>query len=71
MRILIDLPEATIEQLTAISERRKLPRAAVMREALDQFVKAQVTEGADQAFGIWRDCARDGLETQRDLRSEW
>ena len=72
MRILIDLPETTVEKLTMISARRRLPRAAVMREALDRFLKEEDTakQTSDAAFGAWGD-GEDGLAFQQRLRSEW
>jgi predicted transcriptional regulator len=75
MRILIDLPEATVEKLTSISARRRLPRAAVVREALDQFVRAHEIDNTDDAFGSWKRAtngtAVDGLALQRAMRDEW
>jgi predicted transcriptional regulator len=75
MRILIDLPETTVEKLTSISARRRLPRAAVVREALDQFVRAQEIDDADSAFGSWKRATNgtvtDGLVLQRAMRDEW
>jgi predicted transcriptional regulator len=72
MRILIDLPDATVEKLTSISTRRRLPRAAVMREALDRFLRDEdaARQASDAAFGSWGD-GEDGLAFQQRIRSEW
>jgi len=72
MRILVDLPETILERLNAISVRRKLPRAAVLREAVDRFVNDEdaAQRSAETAFGAWGD-GEDGVAFQRRLRSEW
>lgn len=71
MRILIDLSPETVAKLTSISARRRLPRAVVVREALDRFLKEEdAAERTSQAaFGAWGD-GEDGLAFQRRLRSE-
>jgi metal-responsive CopG/Arc/MetJ family transcriptional regulator len=70
--ILVDIPPATIDRLTAISARRKQPRAAVVREALDRYLKEEdATERTSEAaFGAWG-VGEDGVAFQRRLRSEW
>jgi predicted transcriptional regulator len=72
MRILIDIPPATVDRLTAISSRRKQPRAAVVREALDRFLKEEdaAQQTSEAAFGAWGK-GEDGVAFQRRLRSEW
>ncbi len=70
MRILVDLPESTLEKLTAIGRRRKAPRAAVIREALETYAAAETRRVAPEAFGSWT-TAEDGLALQRRLRNEW
>lgn len=72
MRILVDIPDATLNRLNAISARRRLPRAAVLREAVDRFVRDEdaAQRTAETAFGSWGD-GEDGLALQRRLRSEW
>jgi hypothetical protein len=72
MRILIDLPTATVDKLTMISTRRKQPRAAVLREAVDRFLKEEdaAERTSEAAFGAWG-AGEDGVAFQRRLRSEW
>jgi metal-responsive CopG/Arc/MetJ family transcriptional regulator len=72
MRILLDLPDTIVSQLTTISARRRVPRAVVVREALDRFLKEEdaVERTSEAAFGAWGD-GEDGLAFQRRLRSEW
>jgi predicted transcriptional regulator len=72
MRILIDIPPATADRLTAISTRRKQPRTAVVREAVDRFLKEEdaAQQTFAEAFGAWGK-GEDGVDFQRRLRSEW
>jgi predicted transcriptional regulator len=70
MRILVDLPEATVDRLTAIGRRQRKPRTAVIREALDRYAKAETERQAVEAFGLWSS-GEDGLAVQRRLRGEW
>ncbi len=71
MRTLVDIPEKQIKALDKISQRRKSSRAAIIREAIDSFVKSERDTSKDDAFGLWSDRKIDGLEYQRKLRSEW
>lgn len=81
MRILIDIPDQQIQELAAISAARKVPRAQLVREALDDFIQRH-RPARDAAFGIWRGqvailpgddqpLPTDGLDYQERLRSDW
>ncbi|MGH8781712.1 ribbon-helix-helix protein, CopG family [Paraburkholderia sp.] len=70
-RILVDLPDAQVEELTALAEAERRPRAAVIREAIDAYI-AQHKHALDvDVFALWKDKKLDGLEYQQELRSEW
>ncbi|MGN6087069.1 ribbon-helix-helix protein, CopG family [Trinickia sp.] len=70
-RILVDLSEMQISQLAALVEAQRRPRAAIVRDAIDAYIATHNrTAGAD-AFGLWKHRNVDGLEYQRELRSEW
>ncbi|HEX4199774.1 MAG TPA: CopG family transcriptional regulator [Caulobacteraceae bacterium] len=71
MRTLVDLPEADIRALDALGERRRVSRAKIIREAVSRFLSASADGSADSAFGLWRDSKVDGLDYQRQARSEW
>jgi predicted transcriptional regulator len=71
MRTLVDLPEADIRALDALGERRRVSRAKIIREAVSMFLNASVNGSAEAAFGLWRDRKVDGLDYQRQVRSEW
>lgn len=70
-RILVDLSEMQISELAALVEAQHRPRAAIVRDAIDAYIATHKrTAGAD-AFGLWKHRNVDGLEYQRELRSEW
>jgi len=71
MRILIDATKAQVAALDELAKREKRPRAAVIREAIDDYVARNSRRSAlEESFGIWPD-GPDGLEFQEKLRSEW
>lgn len=69
MRTIIELPEAQIKALTALCEREQVSRAALIREAVAEYLSARATSVPDQAFGLWRGRGEDGLSYQERLRS--
>lgn len=71
MRTLVDLPEADIRALDALGERRRVSRAKIIREAVSTFLSASANGSTEAAFGLWRDRKIDGLDYQRQVRSEW
>jgi predicted transcriptional regulator len=71
MRTLVDLPEADIRALDQIGERRRVSRAGIIREAVSAFLTKSASGSADDAFGLWRARNIDGLDYQRQVRSEW
>ena len=71
MRTIVDLTDAQIEALAKLGEAQNLSRAALVRKAIDEFVKNHSTEGAEEAFGLWRERGIDGLSYQQALRDEW
>ena len=70
-RILIDLPEAQLAELTQIVEHQQRPRAMVIREAIAAYILQHKLEQGAEAFGLWKKKKPDGLTYQRELRSEW
>lgn len=71
MRALVDIDELQIEKLDELARREKRSRAAVIREALREYLDARATEASSDAFGLWGDRTVDGLEYQERVRSEW
>lgn len=74
MRTLVDIPESELRELTRLSKRRKVSRAAVIREAVSNYLRAQRPKSQSDigdAFGLWKDLKIDSVEYQRKLRDEW
>jgi len=71
MRTLIDLPDAQIQALALLCERVRQPRAAVIREAVAEYLERRAMKSADAAFGLWGARAGDGLAYQHKARAEW
>jgi predicted transcriptional regulator len=71
MRTLIDLPDAQIQALAALCERVRQPRAAVIREAVAEYLERRMTKPAEAAYGLWGAETMDGLDYQTKARAEW
>lgn len=71
MRTIVDLPEDQIAALKRLSKQSKLSRAELMRLAVGEYLQNHCADNTDDAFGIWRGQALDGLDYQRQLRDEW
>ncbi|HET6469896.1 MAG TPA: CopG family transcriptional regulator [Geminicoccaceae bacterium] len=71
MRTLVDIPERQLEALAEIGARRKLSRAAIIREAIEACLEHQRHEERKDAFGLWGQSRIDGLAYQKKIRGEW
>jgi metal-responsive CopG/Arc/MetJ family transcriptional regulator len=71
MRTIVDLPEEQIKILAAIGKQTRLSRAEIVRRAVAEYIARHKPEQGDEAFGLWKDRAEDGLDYQSRLRSEW
>ena len=70
MRTLIDLPKPDLDQLNDIAARRRTSRAALVREAVGEFLARQRRGSLKDTFGLLKD-GEDGLAYQERLREEW
>ncbi|KQR74378.1 CopG family transcriptional regulator [Burkholderia sp. Leaf177] len=70
-RILVDLTDAQLSEITQIAEVDKRARAAVIRDALDLYIAQRKPALAADVFGLWESREIDGLDYQEGLRSEW
>lgn len=72
-RILLDLSDEVIKRLDSLKQQRNVPRAELLREAVEQYLEKQslAETTISNALGIWQDCKDDGVEYQRKLRDEW
>ena len=71
MRALVDLVEAQVVALDRLAKRQDRSRAALIREAVDDYLGRHGLEGEDEAFGSWGEDAVDGLAFQERARREW
>ena len=71
MRTLIDLDQNQIRVLDDLAKSRRTSRAALMRQAIKDYLDRQTVSNADEAFGLWSDMDIDGVEYQDRMRSEW
>ena len=72
-RILLDLSDEEIKRLDDLKVQRNLPRAELLREAVEQYLERQdqAKTTISRALGLWQGCEEDGVEYQRKLREEW
>lgn len=71
MRALVDIDEHQLKRLDELARRQQRSRAAVIRQALREYVEARTDEHAENAFGLWGNRVCDGLEYQERVRAEW
>lgn len=72
MKILIDVPKETVNQLQALAKRRRTSRAEVVRQAVARYVEMhQISVEEDSVFGIWKGKRQDSLAMEDKIRSEW
>jgi predicted transcriptional regulator len=70
MRTLVDIPDDQIGELAELCERLKQPRAALIREAISEYLARRSRTRQESAFGLWG-AKTDGLAYQRKVRAEW
>ncbi len=71
MRTLVDIPQDMLDGLDQVSESQKQSRAAVIREAIGEYLAKRRPVSIRDAFGMWADRDIDGLEYQNRMRDEW
>lgn len=71
MRTLVDIPDDLLRELGELSRRRKLSRAAIIREAVASHLARHKADAATDAFGLWGKGKIDGMAYQEKIRSEW
>jgi hypothetical protein len=71
MRTLVDLGDAQIEALDELSKKEKESRAALIRQAIDDYLAKRRSKKEGDAFGLWGKRKVDGLAYQEKVRSEW
>lgn len=71
MRTVIDVPDEVIQSLDRVSDAEKRSRAALIREAITEYLRLKSVPPAEAAFGLWKQRGSDGLRYQTDIRDEW
>lgn len=72
-RFLVDVPADDVRKLDEIAKREGKSRAAVLREAVSNYLEVCGKAGFEKYFGLWErhGSTVDGLEYERQLRGEW
>ncbi|WP_237143762.1 ribbon-helix-helix domain-containing protein [Phyllobacterium zundukense] len=65
MRALINIDELQIREFDRLAKEEKQSRAALVRQAINDFLKKQSAERAEDAFGLWGKRKIDGPSTRR------
>jgi predicted transcriptional regulator len=71
MRILVDIGEKQIHALDTLSKGVRRSRAALIRDAVGDYLARHRAQQPADAFGLWDDGKIDGLAYQEQLRGEW
>ena len=64
MRTLVDLGETQLRALDELSKMEKRSRAALIRQASDNYLAARQGTQDSNAFGLWGNRKVDGLAYQ-------
>lgn len=71
MRTLVEIAESQVRALDELARARDQSRAALIREAIDDFLKQRQQSRAADGFGLWDRGGEDGLAYQDRIRREW
>lgn len=71
MRTVIDVPDEVIRSLDQVVANDKRSRAALIREAITEYLHRRAVPPAEAAFGLWQGQPREGVGFQSRLRDEW
>lgn len=72
-RFLVDIPEEDVARLDALARAEGKSRAAILREAVSQFIANSSKDWLEAGFGLWAKYGftEDGMDFQNRLREEW
>ena len=71
MRTLVDVGNTQIRELDELSKEEKRSRAALIRDAIDDYLAKRRKKREGDAFGLWGKRKVDGLAYQEKVRGEW
>ncbi|WP_305320161.1 ribbon-helix-helix protein, CopG family [Bradyrhizobium sp.] len=67
----MNVGDRQLRELDELSKQEKRSRAALIREAIDDFLAKRRRKHESDAFGLWGTRKADGLVYQNRLRNEW
>jgi metal-responsive CopG/Arc/MetJ family transcriptional regulator len=71
-KLLIELPENTMQKLDYIAHENQISRVHIIREAINEWIESHNSiPSDDDVFGILKSKRVDGIKLQRKLRKEW
>jgi metal-responsive CopG/Arc/MetJ family transcriptional regulator len=70
MRTLIDIPDHILKVYDSVAKMKKISRAELVRQTLEEDMVKKRRELLRMGFGAWKDDPVDGLAFQRRLRDE-
>lgn len=71
MRTLVDIGDSELKALDELSKKEKRSRAALIREAINDYLARRRGRLEGDAFGLWGRRKVDGLAYQEQVRGEW
>jgi metal-responsive CopG/Arc/MetJ family transcriptional regulator len=71
MRTIIDIPDAVLQELDALTASERISRAEAIRRAIAQYLEKRPGRRSDAAFGIWKSRKIDPLDYEDSVRGEW
>jgi predicted transcriptional regulator len=71
MRTVVDIDERHLRELDRLASHERRSRAAMVREAIAEYLDRRGPQVIDNAFGLWGERKTDGLSHQEKARSEW
>ena len=73
MRTIVDIPDPQVKILNQLSKKKKISRAAIIRQALADFIisHSKTRNSYKAAFGIWNKKKINSIDYQNKLRNEW
>ena len=72
-RFLVDIPSDDLARLDTIAKAEGKSRAAVLREAVAEYLAESSNDWLEAGFGLWakHGFTEDGMAYQNRLREEW
>ena len=70
MRTLVDLEESQVQALDELARKEKRSRAALIRQAIDEYLLRRRKLEQLDAFGLWGERKVDGVTYQEQVRGE-